>query len=321
MIGVPERGPRAGPIPTYYDRPALKPGHWGVLVAAYFFIGGLSGAAQLIATTVDLFGARGDRSVVRAGRYLALLGSLISPVLLIADLQTPQRWYNMLRIYRGTSPMSIGSWTLVLFGTFSALTAVAQAAEDLLHLRAFARIARLACIPAAATGALLATYTGTLLAATSVPLWSTGYRLLPGWFGLSGTVTATAALSLVVRSMGSNAATLRRLERLRLVATLAEVAVAARQRQIWIDRGVAEPLEQPPLGTFYHVGAIGLGIGLPLTVHVLQALSRRDLARLATLGAVSALVGGLCHRIAIVLAGRRSTERPRDYFGLTSDSR
>jgi formate-dependent nitrite reductase membrane component NrfD len=292
-----------------------------VLVATYFFVGGLAGAAQLIATVVDLFGARADRGVVRSGRYLALLGSLISPVLLIADLQTPQRWFNMLRIYRGTSPMSIGSWALVLFGTFSGLTGVAQAAGDLLHMRSFERIARVAGIPAAVAGAVLATYTGTLLAATSVPLWSTGYRILPGWFGLSGTVTATAALSLVERSTWSNAATLRRLDRLRLLATLAEIALAARQRQIWIDKGVAEPLEQPPLGIFYHVGAIGFGIGLPLVVHVVQAVTRRDMPRLATVGAVSALVGGLCHRIAIVLAGRRSAERPRDYFALTSGSR
>lgn len=320
MVGVPERGPRPGPIPTYYDRPALKPGHWGLLVATYFFVGGLSGAAQIIATTVDLFGARGDRGVVRAGRYLALLGSLVSPVLLIADLQTPQRWFNMLRIYRGTSAMSIGSWALVLFGTFSGVTAVAQAAGDLLHIRTFARIARLAGIPAAVAGAVLATYTGTLLAATSVPLWSTGYRILPGWFGLSGTVAATSALSLVVRSNPSNASTLRRLERLRLLATLAEIALAARQRQIWIDKGVAEPLEQPPLGTFYHVGAIGLGLGFPMVVHVVQAVTHRELPRLAILGDVSALVGGLCHRIAIVLAGRGSAERPRDYFRLTSSS-
>lgn len=318
---MPEREPRSHPIPTYYDRPALKPGHWGLLVAGYFFVGGLSGAAQLIATTVDLFGARGDRGVVRAGRYLAVLGSLISPVLLIADLQTPQRWFNMLRIYRGTSPMSIGSWTLVLFGTFSGLTAVAQAAGDLLQMRKFDRIARLVGIPAAMAGAILATYTGTLLAATSVPLWSTGDRVLPGLFGVSGTVTASAALSLVVRSSRSKHATLRRLERLRLVATLAEVALLARQRQIWIDKGVAEPLEQPPLGTFYHVGAVGFGIALPLVVHVVQAVTRREMPRLAALGAVAALVGGLSQRIAIVLAGRRSAERPRDYFALTSPSR
>src|SRR5438067_6753480 len=83
--------------PTYYDRPAIKPSHYKWLISAYLFTGGLAGAAQVLATIADLFGNRADRGVVRVGRYLALFGVLGSPVFLIKDLQTPRRWYNMLR--------------------------------------------------------------------------------------------------------------------------------------------------------------------------------------------------------------------------------
>ncbi len=44
------------PVTTYYDQPQLKKSHWGVRVALYIFIAGLSGGAQLIATAADLAG-------------------------------------------------------------------------------------------------------------------------------------------------------------------------------------------------------------------------------------------------------------------------
>src|SRR4051794_6691536 len=129
---APENGPLA-PYEgeTYYGLPAVKASHYGWLIATYFFVGGLSGAAQILAAIADLKGRGRPSAVARAGRYLALAGSVISPVLLIADLHTPQRWYNMMRIFRPTSAMSIGSWTLTAFGTASGLTAAAQLWDDL----------------------------------------------------------------------------------------------------------------------------------------------------------------------------------------------
>jgi protein NrfD len=315
---VPPRPPQPVP-PTYYDRPALKESGWGFLVATYFFVGGLAGVAQLIASIVDLIGHRRDRPLVSAGRYLALLGSLISPMLLIADLRTPSRWYNMLRIYRGTSPMSIGSWTLMAFGTLSGLAALGQLASDVLGLRAGRVVARWIGLPAAASGALLAGYTGTLLAATSSPLWATGFRILPPLFAMSGTATATAALSLVLRRIGAPRATLQRLERLSLAASLAELVLAVRQTREWRHAGVAGPLDEPPLAIPYRLGSLGLGILVPLAVHLAQALTGRELRTASTLASVAALIGGYAQRAAIVFAGRRSAERPRDYFRLTAE--
>ena len=61
---------------TYYDLPALKPSHYGQLVASYLFIGGLAGASQVIATVADLCGSEKNHSIVRAGRYVAIGGAL-----------------------------------------------------------------------------------------------------------------------------------------------------------------------------------------------------------------------------------------------------
>src|SRR5437588_2100493 len=111
---------------TYYGRPALKATTYHWLVTLYLFVGGLAGTAQLVSTLADLGNGKRNRSLVRAGRYLGFAGALLSPVLLTADLHTPSRWYNMLRIFRRTSPMSIGSWVLFAFGGLSTVAALAQ---------------------------------------------------------------------------------------------------------------------------------------------------------------------------------------------------
>src|SRR5512143_3411634 len=116
---------------TYYGESPIKPGPYRWAIIFYFFIGGIASAAQFIATIADLFGRENDEKVIRAGRYLALLGGIVSPVLLIADLHEKERWHNMLRIYRSTTAMSVGAWALSLFGAFSGLVAVAQFVGDL----------------------------------------------------------------------------------------------------------------------------------------------------------------------------------------------
>ena len=144
---------------TYYGRPVLKPSPYRWKVALYTFLGGLAGAAQVLATLADFIGRRRDRRMVRAGRLIAAsTGAVIGPALLVADLHTPQRWYNMLRIFRRTSPMSIGSYVLTAFGAFSSLALVP-------------RLGKVAQLPAAIAGAGMAIYTPALLASTATPLW------------------------------------------------------------------------------------------------------------------------------------------------------
>jgi formate-dependent nitrite reductase membrane component NrfD len=301
--------PTDAPPPTYYGLPAVKRSHYRWLVATYFFVGGLAGAAQLVAQVADLGGGRRDRPVVRWGRYLALLGALASPALLIRDLHTPSRWYNMLRIVRPTSPMSIGSWTLLGFGTCSGLTAVGQLLDDLGRGGGRA-LGRAFGLPAALLGMLMAVYTGVLLGATSTPLWAVAYRQLPALFGATAGASATAALSLVLACTGAPRAARRRLERLALVAGAAQLALALLAEREWRRRGVAGPLEARPV----HRVVLGLGLAGPLVARVLQALAGGRSRRLAVLAAVATLVGAYAERAELIFAGNESAGRPEDYF-------
>jgi hypothetical protein len=118
--------------PTYYGRPQLKPApfHKG-LVGGYVFLAGLSGSSSLLSAIADLVGGPAARRVVRRGRRLALLAPTLGSALLIQDLHTPKRFYNMLRVFKPRSPMSVGSWILV----GSAASSVPIAAADFLSDR------------------------------------------------------------------------------------------------------------------------------------------------------------------------------------------
>ncbi len=293
---------------TYYDRPALKPSHYGWTIAIYFFIGGLAGAAQIVATVADLFGGRGARGLVWRGRLLALLGALASPVLLIADLHVPQRWYNMVRIFRKTSPMSIGVYILSAFGIFSGLTAVLGWFNM--------KLARLTQIPAALAGAGMSIYTGVLLSGTSTPLWAALPRQLPALFGASAAATAVAALSLAEQSKGK-ASTQRKLAWLGTLVGVAELILTRQTDAALAHKGVDGVLHEEPWHSLNEIGIKGVGIKLPLLLRLLNVVSHGRFAALSTVASVGTLIGGLLLRALFVFAGNESAKRPRDYFQLT----
>lgn len=305
---------------TYYDLPALKATHYRWLVIVYFFVGGIASASQFIATIVDLLGHKQDRSLVRIGRYLALAGSIISPILLILDLHTPQRFYNMLRIYRRTSPMSIGSWALFTFGTLSGLTAVAQFMADLTKIGLFRSLARITSIPSALAGGLVALYTGTLLAATSNPLWSSAFPLLSSLFASSAATTGSAALALIGEMTHISRGTHKRLEYFGLAVEIAELTLVTIITRRWQKAGVAAPLNEQPLASVYRFGAIGLGMVVPITLHLLHILTGRYRHITALIAGIATLAGGFCLRTSVILAGNKSANRPADYFRITQPS-
>ena len=182
---------------TYYDEPQLRPAPFNnALVGSYIFFAGLSGAAQLLATVMDYARGPGAAPTVRRGRYLAMLAPTLGTLCLILDLHTPQRFYNMLRLIKFTSPMSLGSWALVGFSVTSTATASLQFVGDRLR-RSWPRgFARLTQLPAAFAGGFIGTYTAPLLSATSTPHWAAAPKSLAVRYASSAVAAAAAALRL-----------------------------------------------------------------------------------------------------------------------------
>ena len=297
--------------PTYYGRPQLKAApfeNW--VVGSYIFCAGLAGAAALIASIAGFSRAPGVAGTVRRGRYLALLGPL-SAVLLIYDLHTPKRFYNMLRIARRTSPMSIGTWILMSFSGFAGLSAVAQFLSDrVAGMGWMRRVARGAGVPAAIAGAGLSTYTAALLSATSTPLWAAAPRSLAVRFGASSVAAGAASLSLAERS----GATRRKLNSIAVAALAAELAATLASHDTYRRTGVAEALDGG-WGKVDRIGVTGLGTALPLGLQLASfALARRKPGILSDVASVAVLAGSLLLRVSTLANGDTSAERPEISF-------
>jgi formate-dependent nitrite reductase membrane component NrfD len=300
--------------PTYYGRRQLKSApfnNW--VVGGYVALAGMCGSSALISAVADLVrgDARETAGVVRRGRYLALLAPTVGSALLIWDLHTPQRFYNMLRVAKRTSPMSIGTWVLMSFSLFSGLAAVAQFVADRvpgLHwLRGAARVGG---IPAAAAGAGLSTYTSALLAATSTPLWAAAPRSLALRFGSSSVASGAAVLALTERSKRTG----RALDTIALAALATELAGAAISRATYKRKGVDAALDGG-WGTVEKLGATGMGIVLPLGLFGASlALSRHRSHRLSRLAALATLGGTLLMRVSVMAAGDKSADDPEISF-------
>ncbi|MFN2629027.1 MAG: NrfD/PsrC family molybdoenzyme membrane anchor subunit [Gaiellaceae bacterium] len=174
---------------SYYGRPIVKEPTWTWEIPVYFFAGGLGGASAALS-----LGARiaGQDKLARTSLYVGAAGDLVSPMLLISDLGRPERFLNMLRVFKVTSPMSVGSWVLVFSGGASSTAALL---ELLGVLKPIKLLAEIVC---AAFGPPLATYTGALVANTAVPVWSEGRAKLPFVFGSSACASAGAASALLL---------------------------------------------------------------------------------------------------------------------------
>ena len=305
---------RAADIPTYYDLPSLKQSFYGWKVSTYILVAGVAGSSQILATVAEFTDRDAYAGLVRNGRYIAIAGSVVGSALLIIDLHTPARFYNMLRILRPTSPMSIGSYVLTSFGALSAFLAAAQLRRDLGgEPGALDRAARLAQIPAAATGAAMSTYTGALLAATSTPLWAALPKLLPAAFGVSAMASAAAALSLLAQ--GSERDTLDRVE---LVASTAELVLVAllpgklREKGIATRIGVAPVLAAAATPLLHQIAGV---VERPRVDRAEDtAAQSRRAVRFGKASALAVLAGAFLLRHLVLRAGNQSAKRPRDHF-------
>ncbi|MFQ5854554.1 MAG: NrfD/PsrC family molybdoenzyme membrane anchor subunit [Anaerolineae bacterium] len=310
----------------YYGRPVIKKSHWLWEIIVYFFVGGVAGGSSVVAAVASRFGTEEDEPVVRTGRYLALLGAIVSPILLILDLGIGRRFHHMLRIFKTRSPMSVGSWILAGFGSFTGLAAGVQAARD--GLLGVGRLAGLlAAMPGwfmdgmgSLFGFFLSGYTGVLLTGTAIPLWSKAKRYMGPLFLTSALSTAVAAISFIL-SLGNSTpdSTMEKLKRTEKVALLSELGLLLALKQHLGRTG-------DPLWNGRHAGLtrffVGGGLITPLLLHFSSDGLGRRMSRLFTIvSSILVLAGGFAMRYAVIMAGHDSADDPEALFDMQSNSR
>ncbi|GAA4574442.1 NrfD/PsrC family molybdoenzyme membrane anchor subunit [Planotetraspora kaengkrachanensis] len=275
---------------SYYGQPVLKPPIWHVPhMPVYLYLGGLSGASSVIAAAARLSGH--DRLAL-AARVTAFAGAGLGSGFLVAELGRPERFLNMLRVFKVTSPMSVGSWTLA---AHSGLTAagVASAVTGLLPVAGDAAV-----MASALTGPVMATYTGVLLADTAVPAWHAARRELP--FLFAGSALASAGAVGMLTTPRAEAAPARAAAA--LGAVMETTAAAVIERRLGLE---GEPYQQGRAGLLMKTSrALILAGGLLATV------AGRSRALTAASG-LALTAGALCTRFGMLEAGKASALDPK----------
>ncbi|MEU7833742.1 NrfD/PsrC family molybdoenzyme membrane anchor subunit [Nonomuraea sp. NPDC049129] len=275
---------------SYYGRPVLKPPVWKEPHGpAYLYLGGLSGVSSVMAVMAEF---TGHDQLARTARIAAAIGASAGAALLVAELGRPERFLNMLRVFKPTSPMSMGSWILA---AQSGLSGVAASTELTGILPAVGDAALLAT---GLTGPLTATYTAVLLADTAVPAWHEAYRELPFLFAGSALASAGAVGMLATPRAQAGPARVMAV----MGAAVESVAGVVMERRLGL---VGEP---------YRLGKAG---GRMRAARVLTAgggLLASIAGRSRTLTALSGLAltaGALCTRFGVLEAGKVSAADPK----------
>jgi formate-dependent nitrite reductase membrane component NrfD len=284
---------------SYYGRPVIKEPVWEpVDVPSYLFFGGLAGASSVLAAGSQL---SGHRELARVAKVTALGAISLSAVALIHDLGRPSRFVNMLRVFKPSSPMSMGSWLLAGYGPVAGAAAVSEVTGILPAAGAAATLG------AGLLGPAIATYTAALICDTAVPAWHQGYREMPYLFAGSASGAAGGLGLLAVRPADASPA-----RKLAVVGAVTELVA----KQLLIRRlaatpglesshGLAEPYEQGRAGAVLRAAEILTVAGLAGAV-----LGRRRRAVSALVG-VSLLAASALTRYGVFEAGLASARDPK----------
>src|SRR5687767_696382 len=161
--------------PAYHNVSILKSPVWKWEIATYFFLGGISAASYVLARLAERAGGERYRDLTRAGTYVSFAALLPCAPLLIADLGDRSRFHHMLRIFKPSSPMNLGTWLATGYGGVCTTAMLRERARDrrnlIERLRARGLISELLCAGHDFVGIPLALgvagYTGVLLSCTA----------------------------------------------------------------------------------------------------------------------------------------------------------
>jgi len=284
-------------------------------VALYFYISGVSAGAYLVGCLAELRSGEKQHEISRIAYLLALPLIVTAPILLIADLGRPERFWHLffyaedgIPYINLQSPMSVGGWGLIVYSAFALLSFLNVLAKD--GRSAFAPFAKfydriprkiyLFC--GILAGLFVAGYPGVLLNVTAWPLWEATSPLLGSLFVASGASTGTAAIVLIMarekKVSGDTYAHLEKMDRVSMIMELiliGAVIIPAGQYAAPIMRGV--------YGVMFWGGTVLLGILVPLGLYWYAGKPGADRNKLVAMTAMLVLFGGAMLRISLMQAG------------------
>jgi formate-dependent nitrite reductase membrane component NrfD len=306
---------------------------WGMPVILYLFLAGLGAGAVTVSSSILLRGGGGfGGSHFTLARYGALLGPLpviVGAGLIVLELGRPFRALNLFKVLN-LSPMSIGSWLVLVFiGTslFYALAFLPSFLPKLKRLSDRLTLARAALawinVP---LGVAVAVYTGILLGAMpSRPLWNS--PILALLFLVSALSTGVAMIILargIFHRKGSDAAAERQFHDSAYLLTATDVMLIGFELMVIflfvmfahltvgnVKYAMAILLPGGDMAMMFWLWVVLIGLVLPglveLAYVIPKLLYQRDYAApkgIEITVSIAVLIGGFMLRYIIVVAGQ-----------------
>src|SRR4051794_40527987 len=278
-------------VPSEVQGPMIHAAVWTWEVPLYFWLGGIASGSSFVALAAEL---AGDARTAASARRVTLGAAIPCAPLLVMDLGRPERFLNMMRIFKTRSPMSMGAWCLSAFSGAAGGAVLA----DLLGRR---REARLLGGATAVLGTYLGSYTGVLLASTAVPVWARSRLFLPPIFVCTAAATGAAANRLVLAASGVEVGDPSRtaLGTVETGAMASELLLSSLNERRLGRLGLA--LDEGRANRLFEFAKWSVRVGLGL-----RFLRRRVGPWTHHAASVLYLLGGLAFRFAWIEAGRNS---------------
>lgn len=289
---------------------------WGWEIPVYLFLGGLAAGLLVLPAVLEM--VRRDVKLPGSIRHMPLVGLVmisLGMVALFLDLEYKLHVYRFYLSLEPASPMSWGSWILLLVypaGLALWLMLLGEGGRRALLPariagpveRFFRRRQRAILWSSIVAGVALGTYTGLLLGTLGArPLWNT--TVLGPLFLVSGLSTA-AAFMLLFRPRGDAQEQLVKWDMALIVAELGFIglfvltlATGTRVSQ----QAAKEILGGPWTGVFWSL-VVFVGLVVPLGMEFVE---RKRHLRPAVMTSILILIGGLSLRWILLAAGQASS--------------
>lgn len=315
----------------------MKTIEWGFLIVNYLFLGGLSAGLYFVSAIATFFYNKEKPSaytrIARLGALWAPWPVMVGCALLIFDLGHWYRFYKLFLHLRVVSPMSVGSWLLLIFNGIALINCYAWLTEEQ-RTSLFGKLPRWlrfaqSCnhdidhwrMRLAAFGLPLSVgvgiYTGVLLGAVqSRPFWNT--NLVAQLFLFSALSSGCAALILSLSRAEHRSEELRLLYALDICFMTLEFFIVVPyvihgQLSVQAVQDSLHLILGGPFTVLFWVFFLGFGLVIPLVIEVRELapamIHRQDFHynRLLAGGtAILILVGGFLLRYLFVFAGQVS---------------
>jgi formate-dependent nitrite reductase membrane component NrfD len=293
---------------------------WSWEIPLYLFVGGIVAGLMILGGIAMLRMARGEDTKGYFSLHAPLAAFMLLNVgmgALFLDLAHKLYVWAVYLTFQPTSPMSWGSWVLIIVYPLLLASALIRLPEAWPWLaRRFPVVGRLSDALLArpdrirllawvnvVLGVALGIYTGILLSALGArPLWSSA--LLGPLFLLSGLSSAAAFVHMVARS-AEEREELARADNLFLLLELATILLffVGLLSSTEVHKAAAGLLLGGPFTAVFWVGVVGLGIVFPL---VIQSLAVKHRVGHTPLAPLLVMAGGLALRFVFVYAGQVS---------------